>query len=127
MFAVLVGLAAAEVEDDFDEDEITVEDDVDDGSDGVTVEKVAIDVKYFSPDDNVDFYFMDHFDSASTLGAKWTRSQAKKDGADDSIAKYDGQWEVEPLGKDPLDGDMGLVLKNNQISSSLAGGVTPVD
>jgi len=120
LFAVLIGLASAEVEDDFDEDEITVEDDVDDSSDGVTVEKVAIDVKYFSPDDNVDFYFMDHFDSASTLGTKWTRSQAKKDGAEDSIAKYDGQWEVEPLGKDPLDGDMGLVLKSKAKHSAVA-------
>ena len=33
----------------------------------------------------------------------WTfpfcRSQAKKDGAEDDIAKYDGAWAVEPLAK----------------------------
>ena len=27
------------------------------------------------------------------------RSQAKKDGAEDDIAKYDGVWAVEPLAK----------------------------
>ena len=94
MLIVLVSFVTAEVEDDFDED-ITVEDDNGeaDTDDGVTVEKIPVDIKYLSPDDNVDFYFMDHFDTASSLGVKWTRSQAKKDGADDSIAKYDGQWE----------------------------------
>ena len=50
------------LEDDFDdEEEITVETD-EEPQEGVTVEKVTVDVKYFSPDDNVDFYFMDHCD-----------------------------------------------------------------
>ena len=40
------------------------------------------------------------------------RSQAKKDGAEDDIAKYDGVWAVEPLGKDALTGDSGLVMKS---------------
>jgi len=113
-------LAAAAVEDDFDEDEITVEDDNEDRPDEVTIEKVAIDVKYLSPDDNVDFYFMDHFDSSNSLGSKWTRSQARKDGADDSIAKYDGQWEIQSLEKDSLEGDMGLVLKSKAKHSAVA-------
>ena len=121
MLIVLVSFVTAEVEDDFDED-ITVEDDNGeaDTDDGVTVEKIPVDIKYLSPDDNVDFYFMDHFDTASSLGVKWTRSQAKKDGADDSIAKYDGQWEIEPLAKDPLDGDQGLVLKSKAKHSAVA-------
>jgi len=113
-------LAEAAVEDDFDEDEITVEDDNEDRPDEVTIEKVAIDVKYLSPDDNVDFYFMDHFDSSNSLGSKWTRSQARKDGADDSIAKYDGQWEIQSLEKDSLEGDMGLVLKSKAKHSAVA-------
>ena len=117
---LLVTQSQGSLEDDFeDEDEITVETD-EAPQDGVTVEKVTLDVKYLSPDDNVDFYFMDHFDQASTMETKWIRSQAKKEGADDSIAKYDGQWEVEPLGKDPLDGDMGLVLKSKAKHSAVA-------
>ncbi len=35
------------------------------------------------------------------------RSQAKKDGADASIAKYDGTWALEAALKDPLNGDTG--------------------
>jgi len=56
MLIVLVGFVAAEVEDDFDED-VVVEDDngeTADNDDGVTVEKVPVDIKYLSPDDNVD-------------------------------------------------------------------------
>merc|ERR1719237_191722 len=80
--------------------------------DTVTVEKVTIDVPYLTPSDNVDFYFMDALDSTDSLGTKWTRSQAKKDGAEDDIAKYDGAWTVEPLAKDALSGDSGLVMKS---------------
>ena len=117
---LLMSQSLASLEDDFDdEDELTVETD-EAPDDEVTVEKVALDVKYFSPDDNVDFYFMDHFDQASTLETKWTRSQAKKEGAEDSIAKYDGKWEVEPLMKDALEGDTGLVLKSKAKHSAVA-------
>lgn len=117
---LLVTQSQASLEEDFeDEEEITVETD-EAPEEGVTVEKVTLDVKYFSPDDNVDFYFMDHFDKASTMETKWTRSQAKKEGAEDSIAKYDGQWEIEPLMKDALDGDTGLVLKSKAKHSAVA-------
>jgi len=110
-------------DDDFDDDEAEIEDDLSDDSvsdEGVTVEKIEIDVSYFTPDDNVNFYFMDHFDDAATLGSKWTKSQAKKDGAEASIAKYDGVWEVEPLSKDPLSGDSGLVLKSKAKHSAVS-------
>ena len=39
-------------------------------------------------------------------------AQAKKDGADAAISKYDGQWVLEQQLKDPLSGDYGLVLKS---------------
>merc|ERR1719187_2165314 len=106
-------------DDDFD-DEAEIEDEEDLGQETVTVEKVPIDVTYITPSDNVDFYFMDALDSEDTLGSKWTRSQARKDGADDSIAKYDGQWEIQPLEKDSLEGDMGLVLKSKAKHSAVA-------
>jgi len=106
-------------DDDFD-DEAEIEDEEDLGQETVTVEKVPIDVTYITPSDNVDFYFMDALDSEDTLGSKWTRSQAKKDGADDSIAKYDGVWAVEPLAKDALTGDNGLVLKSKAKHAAVA-------
>lgn len=119
LFAVSLGITLAEVEDDFDDEDIVVEDEEEHIED-VQVEKVQIDVSYLSPDDNVDFFFMDHFDDATTLGSKWVKSQAKKEGTDDSIAKYDGQWEVEALSKDALPGDTGLVLKSKAKHSAVA-------
>lgn len=115
---LLVAVASHDVDDDFD-DEAEVED-VQDSSDDVVVEKVQIDVDYLTPSDNVDFYFMDSMDTADTLGSKWVRSQAKKDGAEDTIAKYDGVWSIQPLLKDALEGDQGLVLKSKAKHSAVS-------
>lgn len=119
LLAALALIARAEL-DDFDDEDITVEDPEEVTGEEVIVEKIPIDVNYISPSDNVDFYFMDHFDDAATLGSKWTRSQAKKEGTDDSIAKYDGVWEVEALAKDALPGDTGLVLKSKAKHSAIS-------
>jgi len=87
---------------DDDEEAVVVEDL---GEDGTTVERLQIeDIAYFSPDSHPDHYFADHFDEAGTLGSKWIKSQAKKEGADAAIAKYDGEWAIEPLEKNPLTG-----------------------
>ena len=48
------------------------------------------------------------------------RSQAKKDGADAAIAKYDGEWAVEAATKDALYGDSGLVLKSKAKHAAVA-------
>lgn len=120
LVSAALAIAKAEVEDDFDDEDIVVEDEEEGAADDVTIEKVKIDVTYLSPDDNVGFFFMDHFDDASTLGSKWTKSQAKKEGTDETIAKYDGQWEVEALAKDALPGDTGLVLKSKAKHSAVA-------
>jgi len=117
-FAFLI--AQAEVEEDFEDEAIVAEDEEDAVLDDVQVEKVQIEVSYLSPDDNIDFFFFDHFDDVSTLGSKWTKSQAKKEGTDETIAKYDGQWEIEPLAKDALTGDTGLVLKSKAKHSAVA-------
>jgi len=121
LFLLAFSPSLAHDDDDFD-DEAEIEDDISEDpiTNDVTVEKIEIDVSYFTPEDNVNFYFMDHFDDAATLGTKWTKSQAKKDGAEASIAKYDGVWEVEPLEKDPLSGDSGLVLKSKAKHSAVA-------
>lgn len=48
-------------------------------------------INYVSPVPKGHVYFAEHFDNAEEFEAKWVRSQAKKDGADDEIAKYDGK------------------------------------
>jgi calnexin len=56
-------------------------------------------------------YFLETFE-ASTIGTKWIKSKAKKDGVEDAIAKYDGEWAVEESGDSVLEGDKGFVLKS---------------
>ncbi|CAH8546719.1 unnamed protein product [Heterobilharzia americana] len=52
------------------------------------------------------------FNSPSDLSQKLVVSQARKDGIDDSIAKYDGIWSVEVPRSSAIDGDYALVLKS---------------
>lgn len=47
-------------------------------------------IVYTSPTPKGHIYFAEHFDVPEEFEAKWVRSQAKKDGADEEIAKYDG-------------------------------------
>jgi calnexin len=35
-------------------------------------------------------YLAEHFDDPTTFDKKWIRSEAKKEGIDEDIAKYDG-------------------------------------
>jgi len=77
---------------------------------------------YVAPVPTGDYVFFETFDQDS-IGTKWLKSNAKKDGVEDTIAKYDGQWLVESSTDSVLDGDKGLVLKSkakhHAISSKL--------
>ncbi|GBL82808.1 Calnexin, partial [Araneus ventricosus] len=42
----------------------------------------------------------------------WISSEAKKEGIEENIAKYDGKWAVEEAERNGLKGDLGLVLKS---------------
>nr|CAD7443778.1 unnamed protein product [Timema bartmani] len=76
------------------------------------LEEPVEDVVYTSPTPSGNVYFAEHFDDLSNFKKKWIFSEAKKEGIDDDIAKYDGKWEVESPQKNPLKGDLGLVLKS---------------
>lgn len=69
-----------------------------------------------------DFYFVETFEE-DVIGTSWIKSKAKKDGVDETIAKYDGSWSVEPSADLAATGDKGLVLKtkakHHAISSRL--------
>lgn len=53
------------------------------------------DEKYHSPQISSDkVYLTEHFDDESAFKKKWVKSEAKKQGVDENIAKYDGKWEV---------------------------------
>lgn len=39
-------------------------------------------------------HLVEHFDDINAFNKKWVKSEAKKQGVDENIAKYDGKWEV---------------------------------
>lgn len=58
-----------------------------------------------------DHFLIETFD-ADLIGSKWVKSRAKKEDVDEVIAKYDGEWTIEPSMDAVLEGDRGLVLKS---------------
>ncbi|KAF5890662.1 calnexin, partial [Clarias magur] len=78
-------------------------------------------VTYKAPEPKGEHFFAESFDKGTLDG--WVLSQAKKEGIDEEIAKYDGKWEVEEMKDTKLPGDKGLVLKSrakhHAISASL--------
>ena len=91
--------------------------------DVVTVETInpSDDIIYLTPKQDPDVFFADHFDNQADFTKKWIKSQAKKEGViDESIAKYDGEWSLEQSQKDPLNGDLGLVLKTKAKHAAIA-------
>jgi len=67
--------------------------------------------EYRMPVPKGNVYLVETFESSSDLSG-WTLSTAKKDGTDDSIAKYDGEWVVEEPSSNPLKNDLHLGLKS---------------
>ncbi|KAJ8984384.1 hypothetical protein NQ317_003532 [Molorchus minor] len=65
-------------------------------------------------------YFAEHFDDPALFERRWLKSQAKKDGVDGEIAKYDGVWSLESAQRDSLLGDTGLVLKSKAKHAAIA-------
>ena len=53
-------------------------------------EEAAEEIPYASPTVPRDAFFAEHFDDPAAFEKRWVRSQAKKDGADEELNKYDG-------------------------------------
>ncbi|CAH2092377.1 unnamed protein product [Euphydryas editha] len=82
----------------------------DDSDDGVTVETIE-EEDYQSPQvDSKNVYLAEHFDDVAAFKKKWVKSEAKKQGVDENIAKYDGKWEIQSPSRRILKNDLGLVL-----------------
>ncbi|KAF6775669.1 hypothetical protein AHF37_04763, partial [Paragonimus kellicotti] len=61
-----------------------------------------------------DAYLVLFFEKPSDLKTKLVSSLAKKDGADEAIAKYDGQWAVESEETAALDNDYSRPIRFDQ-------------
>ncbi|XP_041973340.1 calnexin-like [Aricia agestis] len=95
--ALLVLVAASHVVADEDADGVVVE-----TEDDETYESPTIDPK--------KVYLAEHFDDEAAFKKKWVVSEAKKQGVDEDIAKYDGKWEIQAPSRHILKNDLGLVL-----------------
>ncbi|CAB3235664.1 unnamed protein product [Arctia plantaginis] len=85
--------------------------DGDDGDDGVTVETVEDVEEYHTPELGPGkSHLVEHFDDINSFKKKWVKSEAKKQGVDENIAKYDGKWEVQAPTRKIYKDDLGLVL-----------------
>lgn len=85
---------------------------MDEEEEPITQEEKKVDpIDYVTPDAESPYNFADAFKDTSGIGRRWILSEAKKDGADDDIAKYNGEWEIGPPDTVLLRNDYGLVLK----------------
>ncbi|XP_065159798.1 calnexin isoform X2 [Atheta coriaria] len=64
------------------------------------------------PSNPAAIYLAEHFDDESQFHKLWVKSQAKKEGISEDIAKYDGEWALEAPSRDGLLNDKGMVLKS---------------
>ncbi|XP_033105970.1 calnexin-like [Anneissia japonica] len=83
-------------------------------------EDVEVSTEYTAPEPAGDTHLHQAFDNTDVLGTSWIPSEAKKDGVEDEIAKYDGKWKVEEPSKQSLVGDLGLVLKSKAKHHAIA-------
>uniref|UniRef100_A0A2C9K0D1 Calnexin n=2 Tax=Biomphalaria glabrata TaxID=6526 RepID=A0A2C9K0D1_BIOGL len=107
LFSLNFFMASADFEDE--------EEDIDDGVVEVEEEEMRFPKErpeYERPIPNGDTYFYEPFDTRAEFLKKWVQSQAKKDGADDHLAKYDGKWVIEEAKENPILRDLGLILKS---------------
>ncbi|XP_039746107.1 calnexin isoform X2 [Pararge aegeria] len=82
-----------------------------DADEGITVETIEEEEDYQSPQvDPKRVFLSEHFDDEAAFKKKWIKSEAKKQGVDENIAKYDGKWEIQTPARRILKNDLGLVL-----------------
>lgn len=73
-------------------------------------------------------FFALYFSSPSDLTTTLIRSETKKDGVDEYLAKYDGVWTVEVSRTSAVEGDYGLVLKSKARHHAISAKLSkPVD
>lgn len=102
----ICSIRADDFPDDIDE-EVTIEDSSKQTASSAQVEKTAVPTLAVS---SSNIYFEDQFQD-KTKWSRWIKSQTKKDGVEDSISKYDGEWSFEIPQSAVYTDDYGLVLK----------------
>lgn len=105
---ILLLLVCASLADDPDDD-VTIEE-----KEEVVSEEPSVveEILYTTPRPAGNYHLAEHFDDREDFAKRWILSEAKKEGIEENIAKYNGKWDVEAAEKNGLNGDLGLVLKS---------------
>lgn len=70
---------------------------------------------FTTPDADKPNHFADAFKDTGAIGRRWIKSGATKDGVEDSIAKYNGEWKIDTPEKLVLKNDYALILTVSQV------------
>ncbi|KAE9555828.1 hypothetical protein FO519_000913 [Halicephalobus sp. NKZ332] len=65
-------------------------------------------------------YFVDWFDTRNGIGTRWIKSTAKKDGIDENLAMYNGEWYIGSPASIIIEEDYGLVVKTKARHHAIA-------
>lgn len=65
-------------------------------------------------------YFVDWFDTKNGIGKRWFKSAAKKDGIEENLSMYNGEWFVGTPVNVILEEDYGLIVKTKARHHAIA-------
>lgn len=102
----LLNISILKADDDEIDEEVTIEDSPA-ASPSANIEKTNVPLMK-SASSNI--YFEEQFQDKSRW-SRWVKSQARKDGVDEILAKYDGEWGFEIPQSSVYSDDYALILK----------------
>lgn len=116
LVALLCTLSPAEDVNEPDEDDVEIDSENEPEDKGKEKKKAAETEAYQPPEialEHEDSVFLaEPFAKRQEFESRWQKSEAKKDGVDAEISKYDGEWSFEEPSTKLFTGDIGLVLKS---------------
>ena len=102
-------------DDDDPDEEVMIEETTKSSSSTPPVEKGYVPTIRSSSSSNI--YFEEQFQD-KTKWSRWIKSQARKDGVDETLAKYDGEWGHEIPHTSVYHDDYALILKVSHFTLS---------
>ncbi len=114
LFLCLFNFSLLKADDDDIDDEISIEDSPLTKSSSNIAKGNVPTIKSAS----ANIYFEEQFQDKSKW-SNWVKSQAKKDGVDEILAKYDGEWGFEIPQTSVYNDDYALILKVNKYFISI--------
>uniref|UniRef100_A0A914GXN4 Calnexin n=1 Tax=Globodera rostochiensis TaxID=31243 RepID=A0A914GXN4_GLORO len=121
-----IGHSKAQKEDASFDDDAFLGDETDNlevAPDNLNLQKYVPPVYQTPTVDQNAFLFLEFFEETKSIGKKWLKSESKKEGAEEAISKYNGEWQIGSPTDVILENDYGLIVRtkarHHAISSKL--------